>query len=165
MLFFALVTSTSILLTSCGFHLRGAIALPETMSNVSIEGTTEYSVLGRALYGSLRRAGVAIVAKDEASLNIQILRDEIQRRVLSVDASGKANEYELKHQLRYSVSNRDGVFVVPAQDIITTRAYTFDPNNLLAKGDEEQKLRKTIVASSALQLLQSQGFLLDHFKL
>ncbi len=161
-LYLAFVTATLLLLSGCGFHLRGAIALPESLSSVSIAGTTEYSELGRALYGSLRRGGVAIVAKEEAALHIQILRDEVQRRVLSVNASGKANEYELKHQLRYSVSDREGVFVVPVQDISTTRAYTFDPNNLLATGDEEQKLRKSIIVSSAQQLLRQLSAAMRH---
>ena len=158
----ALVTSTSLLLSSCGFHLRGAIVLPESLSTVSIQGTTEYSDLGRVLYNSLRRAGVSIVPVTDAGLHLQILKDEVQRRVLSVDASGKANEYELKHLLRYTATDRKGVPVVQEQDISTTRAYRFDPNSLLAKGDEEQKLRKDIIRSSAQQMLRQLSAAMRH---
>ena len=156
------MTSTSILLNGCGFHLRGAIVLPESLSTVSIQGTTEYSELGRVLYRSLRRAGVSIVPEDEAVLHLQILRNEIQRRVLSVDANGKANEYELKHLLRYTATDRQGAPVLREQDISTTRTYRFDPNSLLAKGDEEQTLRKDIIRSSAQQMLRQLSAAMHH---
>lgn len=163
-LFFKLLfaMSVTLLLAGCGFHLRGAIALPESMSSVSIKGTTEYTELGRALYRTLRRAGVAIVDAKDASLHIKILRDEVQRRVLSVDSSGKANEYELKHLLRYSATDRENVVMVPGQEISTVRTYTFDPNNLLAKGDEEAKLRKTIIERSAQQMLRQLSAAMRH---
>ncbi|MFO7603417.1 MAG: hypothetical protein R6X06_06345, partial [Gammaproteobacteria bacterium] len=71
-----------------------------------------------------------------------------------VDATGKANEYELKHLLRYSAVDDRGAILVEAQDITMVRAYRFDPNNLLAMGDEERKLRQTVILSSAQQLLR-----------
>ena len=141
-------------LSACGFRLRGAITLPESLSTVSIEGTTEYTDIGRVLHRSLKRGGVIITSADEAVLRLQILKDEIVRRVLSVDATGKANEYELKHLLRYSAIDNTGKVLIEAQDISTVRAYKFDPNTILAKGDEEQKLRKAMVLSSAQQLLR-----------
>lgn len=141
-------------LSACGFRLRGAITLPESLSSVAIEGTSEHTDLGRVLYRSLKRGGVIITSADEAGLRIQILRDEVLRRVLSVDAAGKANEYELKHLLRYTAIDKEGHEIVRAQDISTVRAYKFDPNSLLAKGDEEKQLRKTIILSSAQQLLR-----------
>jgi len=73
----ALVTGTSILLSSCGFRLRGAITLPESLSTIAIEGTTEHSDLGRVLYRSLKRGGVSIVSTSDAGLRLQILKDEV----------------------------------------------------------------------------------------
>ena len=150
----ALFASASLLLSSCGFRLRGAITLPESLTSIAIEGTSEHSDLGRVLYRSLKRGGVTIVPTAEAALRLQILKDEVQRRVLSVDATGKANEYELKHLLRYAAIDSKGEALVLDQDITTVRAYQFDPNSILAKGDEEQKLRKAIILSSAQQMLR-----------
>lgn len=149
-----LLTILVLQLSACGFRLRGAITLPESLSSVSIEGTTEHADLGRVLYRALKRGGVSITSAEAAALRLQILKDEVHRRVLSVDASGKANEYELKHLLRYTAVDKNDKVVVRAQDITTARAYKFDPNSLLAKGDEEQKLRKTIILSSAQQMLR-----------
>lgn len=150
----ALLILLMLQLSACGFRLRGAIALPESLSTISIEGTTEHTDIGRVLYRSLKRGGVIITSADEAALRLQILRDEVVRRVLSVDATGKANEYELKHLLKYSATDSKGKVLIDAQEISTTRAYTFDPNSILAKGDEEQQLRKSMILSSAQQLLR-----------
>ena len=150
----ALLVVTTLQLSACGFRLRGAIKLPESLSTIAIEGTTEHSDLGRVLYRSLKRGGVTIVARTEAALLLQILKDDVQRRVLSVDATGKANEYELKHRLRYSAVDSKGEPLVLDQEISTVRAYQFDPNSILAKGDEERKLRKDIILRSAQQMLR-----------
>ena len=150
----ALLVVITLQLSACGFRLRGAIELPESLSTIAIEGTTEHSELGRVLYRSLKRGGVTIVSTTDAALRLQILKDDVQRRVLSVDASGKANEYELKHRLHYSAIDNNGEPLVLDQEISTVRAYQFDPNSILAKGDEEKKLRKDIILRSAQQLLR-----------
>lgn len=150
----ALLVVTTLQLSACGFRLRGAITLPESLSTIAIEGTTEHSELGRVLYRSLKRGGVTIVGRAEAALLLQILQDDVQRRVLSVDATGKANEYELKHRLRYSAVDSKGEPLALDQEISTVRAYQFDPNSILAKGDEERKLRKDIILRSAQQMLR-----------
>jgi len=150
----ALLVVITLQLSACSFRLRGAIKLPESLSTIAIEGTTEHSELGRVLYRSLKRGGVTIVSTTDAALRLQILKDDVQRRVLSVDASGKANEYELKHRLHYSAIDNNGEPLVLDQEISTVRAYHFDPNIVLAKGDEERKLRKDIILRSAQQLLR-----------
>ena len=120
-LLITLLALLTLQLSACGFRLRGAITLPESLSTISIEGTTEYTDIGRVLYRSLKRGGVIITSADEAALRLQILRDEVVRRVLSVDAAGKANEYELKHLLRYTAIDNKGQVVVEAQDIFRFR--------------------------------------------
>ena len=78
--------------------------------------------------------------RSQASAVVSILKDNVERRVLSVSALNQPNEYEVTYTVGFSVTAGDKE-LLPPQEISTTRSYSFDARLLLAKGHEADILR------------------------
>lgn len=138
----------------CGWRLRGQISLPPGMENTLLRGADTYSELGVILQNKLQGAGARLVSdKNQATAILHILEDKVDKRVLSIDASGRASEYELNYVLRFKLTDQSGASLVEEQTVNTVRELSFDPDNVLSTSDEEQRLRKDMVQFGVRQML------------
>lgn len=142
-------------LAACGFHLRGAVDLPQAARNVYFDGFSRDSTLGIALERQvLRNGGQVLESPLSPSLGVAVVRDETLRNVLSVDASGKANEYELSYIVQFHIVSAQGEPLTDTQRILQVRDLFFDATNVLAKSDEENQLKAEMVEAAAAQILR-----------
>jgi len=131
------------LVSACGFHLRGDVQLAPPLSRIYIQGGDPYDPLVRDWTRALATAGSAVVADaKEATAILQIIANRGDRRVLSVRATGKAQEYELYQTLEFRVRDPAGRELLAAQRLELTRDYLFDPTDVLGKASEEETLRR-----------------------
>lgn len=145
----------AMLLSACGFHLRGVVPLPKAMAVTSIEGTPLLGELGRTLVRNLRDAGAVLTEDPRAATAILvILSEQMHRRVISVNRQGRVNAYALDYRLRYTLKVPDGQRLAPPRSVSLQREYTFDPNNVLATGNEEGVLRQDMISLAVRQLLR-----------
>lgn len=141
-------------LNACGFHLRGAVELPEVMARTHVEGGAG-SDLYYELENALINAGAEVVASAEAATGTLTLhKQQVQRRVLSVDSLGRAAEYELTLQLAFSLKDSAGKIIADNERLSIVRDYSFDPDSVLAKGDEEAALRREMNRFAVAQMLR-----------
>lgn len=153
----------SILITSCGFHLRGSQDFSKILPEVNVSGVNKYSDLGRELLRSLAAANVNVF--DESLFILNITNDTFSKRVLSVDSAGRANQYELRYDVSFTLvktatngKEQKTVDLIPAQNITEKREYLFDANLILAAQDEENRLKKDMRQSVILQLMRRLNF-------
>ena len=78
----------------------------------------------------------------------------MKKRVLSVDAQGRAAEFELIYTLHFKVTKSDAQVIVPEQKIELTRDFRFDPDNVLAKDAEEAQIRKDMISFAVRQMMR-----------
>ncbi len=125
-------------LSACGFHLRGSVELPDALNRVALTGTDMNSELGLGIRDAFNRSG-SQVEDTAAQINslLVILEDRTERRVLSVDALGRASAYTLLYTLSFRLDTADGKPWIPRQSITLQRQYRFNPDTILAKGDQE----------------------------
>lgn len=155
MLVYALLLITISQLTACGFRLRGQVDVPEELKQVHIAGSAEFAPLTLELKKVLQRSGTRVLSSQaEAQSVIAISNETFKKRVLTVDAQGRAAEYELIYTLDFIVTKTDGELIVPRQKIDLTRDYRFDPNNVLAKDAEEAQIRKEMVSFAVRQMMR-----------
>ncbi len=144
-----------VLLSGCGFHLRGSIELPAELTKVALEGTRPNGELGVAVRNGFARVGGQVVnSAASASSVLVITQDASSRRVLSVDSIGQANEYELDYMLGFRLDDPDGTNRVVQQSINLRRQYRFDPNLTLSKADEEARLVREMRQDAVRQMLR-----------
>ena len=160
----------SVLMASCGFHLRGNQDLSAVLPEIQIQGTSIHSDLGRELNAALTNAKVSVV--DESETLLSITRDSFSKRILSLDSTGQANQYELSYQLSFSLikkikgdnEKQSIVDIIPLQIITEKREYLFDANLVLAKADEESRLNNDMRQAAMLQLIRRLTFSLKSKK-
>ena len=137
----ALGTLTA-LLAGCGFHLEGRAPLPASVKAPYLEAPDRQSDFIQNLRRALLSNGAQLAQeRDKASAVVSILRDNVTRRVLSVSATNQPNEYEVTYTIAFSVTAGGEELIAP-QEVSATRTYSFDERLLLAKGHEEDVLRR-----------------------
>lgn len=139
-----IVTGMSMLfLTACGYHLRGAVDIPEEMRSVYVEGAS--SSLERQLKQSLRYSdGRLVAAPAQAGMIIKVINDDMSRRVLTLDSQGKAIEFELNYTVSYVLLDSQGRTLSTQQDLEINRDYFNSQQDILAKNNEEIVIRNEI---------------------
>lgn len=149
------------ILTSCGFHLRGAYKLPSDMKVTYVESANDASALIRTLKRSLKSSGITLTEnKSEALAVLKIYNEEQTKRVLSVDSQGRAQEYELSYAIKFAVSANDSDFEIAEQSLNIQRDFLFDTEDVLGKGREEDTLIKDMqvdIVRLLMLRLQSQA--------
>ncbi|WP_333876824.1 LPS-assembly lipoprotein LptE [Methylobacter sp.] len=136
----AVIFIAALLLSACGYHLRGAFELPASMKNVFVEGGSgplrdQFSQIMQSSSGQLAssRKGAGIV--------IKILSEDFNRRVLSLSTRGKSNEFELEYRLDYEFANAVDAILMPRQTVEIRREYYNDQQFVIAKDNEEGVIR------------------------
>jgi LPS-assembly lipoprotein len=142
------------LLTGCGFHLEGRTPLPESMKSAYVQATDMQTDFAQSLRKALLTSGARPpTEKRTASSVVNILKDDVVRRTLSVSAQNKPNEYEITYNVRFSVTSGDKELLAP-QEISATRSYSFDETKLLAKEHEEGILRQAMAHDLADRVIR-----------
>lgn len=152
---------TALLLTACGFHLRGSPALPggnralpPEMAVTVVDAPSQTSELVRQLKRALRSLDIVVAeAEDFPQAAMLTLREELNRSVLSVDTGGRAVEYELNYTVTFQVSRDDIAWEIPSQSITLTRDYYFDRLEALAATRQEEMLRRNMQQEMARLIL------------
>lgn len=132
-------------LASCGFHLRGAADIPDSLKTMYVQGVDLNSGLGRELKLSLTRNGVNVVTdyQDDAAV-LTIIENNIERRVLSVGSDAKVSEYELFGTAKFTIADSQGQLLTEQQEVHASRSMQFDQDQVLGKVEEAQLLREQI---------------------
>jgi len=65
-----------------------------------------------------------------------------------------AQEYELKYTLGYRLDSPDGKPRLDARNLTVFRQYRFDPDAVLAKGEEERRLQEEMRRAAVGRLLR-----------
>ncbi len=141
-------------LTACGYHMRGAVTLPAEMQTTWIQGSSN-SQLVRDIRRNLIASKINVVSeKTEGAATLSITRDSISRRILSIGSDGKAREFMLLYEVDYQLRSADGKPVHELQRVRLQRSYLYDPNDVLAAGQEEATLRREMVRDMASLILR-----------
>lgn len=141
-------------LTACGFTLRGAALLPESMARVHIVADDMNSQLVQKLEQALRQAGAEVAPSAVgASATLRILEDVADERVLSVSARGQPQEYELFHTVRFAMTSDAGALVEPVT-LTLTRDYFFDEQDILGKREDAEFLQDALAEEVARTIVR-----------
>ncbi|HYR05390.1 MAG TPA: LPS assembly lipoprotein LptE, partial [Gallionella sp.] len=135
--------SIVLLLTACGFHLRGHAGMPfETLYlDAANPGTPFIAELRRNLEASkVKLVGSA----DQAEVVLNIAVEIPDKQILTLGGSGRVNEFRLTYRVSmraYDLKQQDWI---PAEEIVMRRDYFYDDTKILAKEAEETLLYQSM---------------------
>lgn len=129
-------------LSACGFRLAGSEPLPPSMAHPYLSLKDPYTDFSREFEHQLKSAGAIVQpVREGATATIDITRDQVAQRTLSVSAANIPTEYELTYTVTFSVQRADKE-VLPSQTISLSKDYSFNQDVELAKQHEADILRQ-----------------------
>ena len=135
------------MLTGCGFQLRGNIDLPSDLKQVSVV-SNKYSDLVKNLNQRFSNNNIQVVDKSDKDLyRVKIVSETFNRRQLSINISGRVNEYELIYNIIYQISSPNEKAKEEAMSLY--RDYSFDENNIMGNTDREAQIKKEMTSNAA----------------
>lgn len=142
-------------IAGCGFHLRGAANLPDSLKQIYVQGINLKQGLGLTLQRGLKQNGVDVVSDyQKESAVLTILDNRFERRVLSVGSNAKVSEYELYGLLKFKITDGEGKLIVEPQTLEAIRNYQFDQTQVLSSDSEEALLRENLNQQLVQSLLR-----------
>jgi LPS-assembly lipoprotein len=148
-----------IVLSGCGFHLRGAssIALPPELSTMRVTmGGASYPPLLVEMRNALQVLG-GVNLTDDVSANVpvlQLLGESSETQVLAIDSSGRISAYLLNYRVDYSLLGPDKKLLLPKQPVKLQREYGFDRLNVIATEKQSEFLQTEMRRDVAQQILR-----------
>jgi LPS-assembly lipoprotein len=137
-----LVATLSLLMVACGFQLRGAAAMPDSIETLYIQGINIRDGLGLRLKRILNRNDVKVIDeyRDGAAL-MTFTENKLERRVMSVGVqTAKVAEYELILSVVYNLSDAQQNRLAEQERFEARRDYQFNPQQVLGRDAEEEIL-------------------------
>lgn len=145
---------------SCGFHLRGVIALPEYITPVFIDLNGDDNELQRELGNLLSTSGDNALAASEAEAKtvLNIFSVQKKQRVVAVDNLGRARDYELNYQFHYELKktslSKGQTEIIKTNIVNLKRDLLFDPDSVLAVEHEKNAIYEDMRKDAAQLVLR-----------
>ena len=143
-----------LVISGCGFHLRGAVELPEDVHAVVLSGGSAalHDEIRALLTGSQARV-VNALADADAVLNL--ISESDDQRLLVVDPdTGSPREYEVVYSVAYGLQSVEGVPIVPPNTVRVVRDYVYDRDAIIGTSRELGVLRTEMRRDAALQIMR-----------
>ena len=133
-----LALALALLLSSCGFQLRGAAPLP--FDTLYMPGTSGGIALDlkRNIQAGTRTAVIDDAKKAEAIL--EFLQELREKKILSLAATGRVREFQLIYRVTFRVHDGKGGEFLPVSAVELSRDVSFNDTDVLAKETEEALL-------------------------
>ena len=156
MLSVAATTAATTALTGCGFALRKA---PEFAFATLYSGLPESSPLGVELRRTLQATKKVRVISDprqiaDAQVVLDVLSDQREKVVLSLNSRGQVREFQLRTRFRFRLRTLAGKEVIPETELLLEREINFSESLVLAKEAEELLLYRDMQSDIVQQLVR-----------
>ncbi|SFC20956.1 LPS-assembly lipoprotein [Polaromonas sp. OV174] len=149
-------SAAALSLSGCGFALRKA---PNFAFTTLYSGLPESSPLGVELKRSLQSTGKVKVITDarqinEAQVILEVLSDQREKVVLSLNATGQVREFQLRLRFSFRLRTLAGKELIPASEIALQRDISFNESAVLAKEAEEGLLYRDMQSDVVQQVMR-----------
>jgi LPS-assembly lipoprotein len=148
-----LVVFAVVLLTSCGFHLRGQTGMP--FSTLYIDAAVPNTPFIAELRRNMELNNVKLVhTAEQADLVLNIAFEIPEKQILSLAGSGRVNEYQLRYRVSLRAYDKQRQDWIPAEEMVQRRDYSYSDTAILAKEQEETMLYKSMRDDMVQQIVR-----------
>jgi len=154
-----LALGLTVLLSACGFHLRGSngsFMLPFATMYIGLPDTSPLAI-GLKRYIRAIGSTEVVNTKDGADAVLEVLTDPERNRtktILSLNSSGRVQEYQLGYSINFRVLDKAGNQLLAPTSISLVRPITFDESQVLAKETEEAALYRDMRNDMVQQIMR-----------
>jgi LPS-assembly lipoprotein len=139
------ILAAVVLLSACGFQLRGEAKLPADMQRVHVAVSDAFSPLKRDVEAALARSGANVEsAPGEHIAEITLSALSLAPVVRSVGANASVNEFSMVYHVELGIRGSDGKTLLTPQVIEHSREYTFDQTQAIGSNAEQDEIKKSM---------------------
>jgi LPS-assembly lipoprotein len=147
----------ALLLSACGYHLRGAIDLPSELKSIYLEGAS--APLIEQFKKALQSSSVELVeSRAAAGMIITVANEDSLKRSLSLGAGGRSNQWGLEYRLNYQITDAKGNVLQKSQPVEIRREYFNDQQLILGKDNEEIVIRNEMYQQAVRAMINQVRF-------
>jgi LPS-assembly lipoprotein len=149
----AFLFATILLLTACGFHLRGQTGMPFTA--LYLENANQQSPFIAELSRNLEANKVILVnTADKADVILQIVSEIPEKQILTLSGTGRVNEFQLRYRVSLRAYDLKQNTWIPAEEMMIRRDFSYDDTKILAKEAEEALLYQSMRSDMVQQIIR-----------
>lgn len=152
----ALALSTALMLSACGFQLRGSNGQASLPFKTIYIGTAETSPLGIELRRYIRASGDTTVVTDQkqAQATIEVLNETREKATLTLNTQGRVREYSLYYRVKFRVKDSKEKELLAPTELVLKRDISFNESQVIAKEKEEEMLYRDMQSDVVQQILR-----------
>lgn len=156
-LLLALLVSSSVLLSACGFHLRGDTQLKVNSIYLNAPKNSALTLEAKRL---LRAGGVKTTENEkDAELILDILNEGQDQAILTFTSSGIAREIELRYRLTFRVRAPSGEVLIESKQLNFRRELLTSEGFALPRESEQLALYKDMKSDAVQQIVRQLEFI------
>ena len=147
---------TAMILSGCGFHLRGSGDQATLPFKTIYLGAPDASPLVSALQRYIVGGGGTTVATDAkaAEAILEIMSESKEKVILSLNSQGRVREYTLNYRVVFRLKNNQNNELLAPTSITIRRTISFNEAQVLAKEAEETMLYRDMQSDLVQQMLR-----------
>lgn len=150
-----LALTSAVLLTACGFHLRGQNTLALPFQTLYIASANIYTPFIGQLKRAVQAAGAQVVdTPEEAQLTLHIVSEKMEKIILSLSDAGRVREYQLNFSISFRAEDQAQQVLIAPAEIVLQRTFSYDDEQVLAKEREEMLLQENVRSDAVQQILR-----------
>ncbi len=142
------------LISGCGFHLRGTIELPASLTEGKIFVESTDLDLIDLLNNSLSSNNATVTDEKAGSTLLRLTKSNYRRTVRTTDASGIATGYRLRYDVDYIVISPEGEILKPVTSVRQERNIDYSASQQLQIDEEEEFLKSDMRREIVLQVMR-----------
>jgi LPS-assembly lipoprotein len=140
-------------LAGCGFQLRGTASLPFDTLFVPRANTAGVLLdLKRNIQAGTNTTVVDDPKQAEAVL--EFLQEAREKEILSLAATGRVREFQLRYRVIFRVHDGKGGEFLPVTTLLQKRDITFNDSDVLAKETEEKQMYRDMQFDIVQQIMR-----------
>lgn len=148
-----MVIGLAVLLSACGFQLRGTGTADFALKEVDLQARNAYGDTVKQVRQVLENSGVKVHAG--APYTLSLANEKESKRTASYTSNARSAEYELTTTLDYEIRGEKNLLLLNDQLEVQT-TYVHDENNLIGSDQESgqlrQEMRRELVQQMVLRL-------------
>lgn len=143
-----------LLLSACGFHLRGMVDIPSWLNNVAIISKDGDKQLPVFLKSQLEGYKID-VASEPADAKYWLVLNHviIHQQIISIGSSTNPRQYQLTMNVEFMLQTTKGHIIKAPKQVVVNRQLTINNDRILGSNEEEAVLISEMRHDAATQII------------
>jgi len=147
----AVLVMSTLMLSACGFHLRGSFDMPANLKAITLTVPANSAALKQEMALTLARSRVSTAGGE---VELEVTREVLTKQTTTVDSRAKAAEYTLVYAVDYRLNHKEADSQGQVQSLILRRGYQYDSTSIVGKSTEEETLVHELRRDAAQQIVR-----------